>query len=163
MSTATLYAHFKGKEDLLMAAIDSGGAQIVAATVPAARRAPDWPQSVRAGIGAMFSYLSSQPAIAGLMFVEVYAAGPEALERRMEALQPLEDLRREGYKLFPTTPPIAAEMIAGGVRALIYRTIHNKGPERLPALGPISTYISLAPFVGAEEACAVANGDGRGR
>ena len=162
MSTATFYAHFDGKEDVLAAALESGGAQIVAASLPAAHRAPNWPQSMRAGIGAMLSYLATRPALARLMFVEVYAAGPEALERRSEALAPLEDLRREGYRLSPSTPSIAGEMIGGGLRGLIYRRIHDSGPEALPALGPICTYIALAPFIGAEEACAVANWDGRG-
>ncbi len=161
MSTATFYAHFDGKEDVLMAALESGGAQIVAACLPAARRAPDWPQSIKAGAGALLSYLASRPALARLMFVEVYAAGPEALERRSDALAPLEDLRSEGYRLSPATPSIAAEMIGGGLRGLIYRRIHDSGPETLPGLGPICTYITLAPFIGAEEACAVANWDGR--
>ena len=39
MSATTFYANFHGKEDALMAAIDSAGAQMVAAVVPAFRRA----------------------------------------------------------------------------------------------------------------------------
>ncbi len=163
MSATTFYANFRGKEDAMLAAIDSAGAQMVAAVTPAFRRAGDWPEGVRAGFGAMCNFLASRPALARLVTIEVYAAGPAAMERRVEALQPLEALAGEGFERAPKTPPIVAEAIAGGVYALAYRTIRDRGPEALPALAPICTYMALAPFIGAEEACAVANGSGRRR
>ena len=163
MSATTFYANFRGKEDAMLAAIDSAGAQMVAAVVPAFRRAPDWAVGVRAGFGAMCNFLASRPALARLVTIEVYAAGPRAMDRRVEALRPLADLAGEGYERSPMTPPVVAEAISGGVYTLAYRQIRNKGPQALPALAPICTYIALAPFIGAEEACKVANGDGRRR
>jgi AcrR family transcriptional regulator len=162
ISATTFYAHFEGKEDALMAAIDSGMAQMVAATVPAYRRAANWPEGIRAAFGAMFSYLASSPAFARLLAVEVYAAGPAAVERRSQAVKPLEALGTGVMESSPETPRIALEAIAGGVYALAYRQVRDKGPEFLPALAPLCTYITLVPFIGAEEACRVANGDGRG-
>jgi AcrR family transcriptional regulator len=163
MSATTFYAHFHGKEDAMLAAIDSAGAQMVAAILPAYRRAPDWPEGVRAGFGALCNFLASRPALARLVTVEVYAAGPAAMERRVETLAPLETLIAEGLKRSPQTPSIAAEAIAGGIYTLAYRRIRDSGPESLPGLAPLCTYIALSPFIGAEEACRVANGDGRGR
>jgi AcrR family transcriptional regulator len=163
MSATTFYAHFHGKEDALLAAIDSAGSQMVAAIMPAFRRAPDWPQGIRGGFGALFNFLSSRPALARLIAVEVYAAGPAAVKRRGQTLKPLEALVAGGRERSPETPAIAAEAIAGGVNTLAYRQIRDKGPEALPYLAPICTYIALSPFIGAEEACRVANGDGRGR
>ena len=163
MSATTFYANFDGKEDALMAAIDSAGAQMVAAVVPAFRRAPDWPNGVRAGFGAFCNFLASRPALAQLVMVEVYAAGADAVQRRREATEPLGALLTEGYEHWPKAPGIAAEVISGGVYTLAYRRIREKGPGALPALAPLYTYIALAPFVGPEEACEVANGDGRGR
>jgi AcrR family transcriptional regulator len=163
MSATTFYAHFHGKEDAMLAAVDSAVAQMMAVILPAFRRAPDWPEGIRAGFGAMFNFLASRPALARLIGVEVYAAGPAAVERRRESSKPLEMLATEGRKRSPQTPAIAAEAIAGGVYTLGYRRIRDSGPEALPALAPICTYIALAPFIGAEEACRVANGDGRGR
>jgi AcrR family transcriptional regulator len=163
MSASTFYAHFSDKRDALDAALAGGGAQLAAAVLPAARRAPDWAQGIRAGLGALFSYLAFRPALARLLAVEVYAAGSEAVARRNEAVAPLEALLAEGYGLSPETPAIAVEAIAGGVYALAYDQIRRHGPASLPALAPIATYIALAPFLGAAEACAVANGGGRGR
>jgi AcrR family transcriptional regulator len=163
MSATTFYAHFHGKEDAMLAAIDSAGAQMVAAIMPAYRRAPDWAEGVRAGFGALFSFLASRPAMARLVTVAVYAAGPAAVERRVETLRPLEVLVSKGYERSAATPRIAAEAIAGGVYTLAYRRIRDSGPEALPSLAPLCAYIALAPFIGAEEACRIANGDGRSR
>ena len=161
MSTKTFYANYDGKEDALFDTLESGGAQMVAAVLPAFRRAPDWAHGIRAGFGALFGYLGSRPAFARLIAVEIYAAGPAAVERRAEIVRPLEELLLEGRERAPEIPPIAIEAIVGGVYTLVYRRIHEAGPERLPGLAPTCTYIALAPFIGAEQACAVANGDGR--
>jgi len=163
MSATTFYAHFKGKEDAMMAAIDSAGAQMVAVTLPAFRRAPDWPQGIRAGLVALFNYLASRPALARLIVVEVYAAGPAAIECRTKALRPLERLLMKGHERSPEAPAIATEMITGGLISLAYRQIRDAGPEALTALVPLCTYLALAPFVGAEEAYGVAIGQRTGR
>jgi AcrR family transcriptional regulator len=163
MSATTFYANFAGKEDAALAAIDSACSQILAAVMPAFRRAPDWPHGIRAAFGALFNFLASRPALANLAMVEVYAAGLEAMQRRMEALRPLQELIAGGSALAPEMPRIAAEGIVGGVYTLAYRRLREGGPEALPALAPLCTYITLAPFVGRDEACRIANGDGRGR
>jgi AcrR family transcriptional regulator len=163
MSATTFYAHFDGKEGAVLAAIDSACSQIIAAVMPAFRRAPEWPQGIRAGFGALFDFLASRPALANLAMVEVYAVGLEGMQRRMEALRPLQDLIAGGYELAPKTAQIAAEGIVGGVYTLAYRRLRDQGAAALPALAPVCAYITLAPFVGAEDACRIANGDGRGR
>jgi AcrR family transcriptional regulator len=163
MSATTFYANFAGKEDAMSAAIDSACSQIVAATMPAFRRAEDWPHGIRAAFGAWFNFLASRPPLANLAMVEVYAAGLETMQRRLEALQPLQDLIAAGYALAPGTPRITAEGIVGGVYTLTYRRLREGGAEALPALAPICTYITLSPFVGPDEACRIANGDGRRR
>jgi AcrR family transcriptional regulator len=163
MSATTFYGYFHGKDDAMLAAIDSAGAWIVAAVLPAFRRATDWPHGIRAAFGAFFNFLASEPAMANLVMVEVYAAGLEAMRRRTETLHPLQELIAAGYELAPETPRITAEGIVGGVYTLAYRHLRQGGVRSLPALAPICAYITLSPFVGPEEACRIANGDGRGR
>lgn len=158
MSTTTFYKNFRDKDDAMLAAIDAAGAQMMAAALPAIRRAPDWATGVRVGFGELFNFLASRPALARLVAVEVYAAGPAALERRMDNFQLFEALLTKGQERSSKTPAIAAEAIAGVVYALTYRTIQNQGPRALPDLAPICTYIVLAPSMDAEQACAAANG-----
>ncbi|HEU4707504.1 MAG TPA: TetR/AcrR family transcriptional regulator [Solirubrobacterales bacterium] len=163
MSATTFYANFAGKDDAMLAAIDGACSQTLAAVMPAFRRAPDWPHGIRAAFGALFNFLASRPALANLAMVEVYAAGLQAMQQRTEALHPLQELIAEGRALRPEMHPITAEGIVGGVYTLAYRRLREGGAEALPALAPICTYITLSPFVGPEEACRIANGDGRGR
>jgi hypothetical protein len=46
---------------------------------------------------------------------------------------------------------------------MIYDQVKRGGAETMQEIAPLATYITLAPFIGAEEACTIANGDGRGR
>jgi AcrR family transcriptional regulator len=165
MSATTLYAQFGSKEELMAAAIESAGAQMGAAMAPAVRRAPDWPSAVRAAIGAVFNLLTSRPALARLLLVESYVAGPFALERRVGYLEPLAELLEQGRERNPDAPAIATELIAGVFYSLGRKAMRQGGAEALPGLAPLCTYLALAPYVGAEEALAAANGDGgrRGR
>jgi AcrR family transcriptional regulator len=160
MSATTLYDVFAGKEEAMAAALDSAGAQMGAAMSIAARRAPDWAASVRAAVGALFTFLASRPALARLMFDEAYVAGAFALERRVGYLEPLEKLLREGDEGTAEAAPITAELIAGVFYSLGRRAIREGGPGALPGLAPLFTYLALAPYVGDTEACAAANGDG---
>jgi AcrR family transcriptional regulator len=163
MSATTFYAHFSGKEDLMGAAIDSACAQAVAAVVPAFNRQSSWPEAVRAGFGALLSFLASRPALARLVTVEVYAAGDAAIARRIEALTPLGALLENNTTIWSATPAVVFEMIAGGVAHLLHDTVRSDGPQSLPGLAPLCTYLTLIPFLGPERACAAANGEGGGR
>jgi len=162
MSATTFYANFSGKDDALMAAIDGAGAQVVAAVMPAFDRSADWPSGVRAAFGAMFSFLATRPALAHLMTVGIYGAGVPALKRRARALAPLGGLIEGGGRRFQL-PSVGLEAIAGAVYGLMYRQVRRGGAASLPALAPICTYMTLAPFIGAEAAAAAANGGGAGR
>ena len=76
ISLSTFYANFADKEEAMLAAVDSGSAQMLATTLPAFRRAPDWPHAVRGAFGAMFAFCAAEPEYTTLGAVDVYAAGP---------------------------------------------------------------------------------------
>jgi AcrR family transcriptional regulator len=156
-SLTTFYTHFRNKEEAFLAAYDAGGAQSFAAALPAYQRAPDWPHAVRAGLAALLAYLAAEPAWAQLSIVEVLAAGPLAMERRDSALSLFEGLLGPGYELAPDVHPVVAEAIGGAIYALMYEQIRDRGAHRLPELLPAAVIIALAPFVGTEAACKIAN------
>jgi AcrR family transcriptional regulator len=161
-SQRTFYEHFANKEEALLAALDAGSAQWLANTLPAFRRAPDWKNAVRGAYEGMFAFGVEEPEYSRLGAVEMYAAGKRALETRDRIMEQLEALLAPGYELAPETPPIAAEAIGGAIYALVYDQVRSRGPESLPELVPMSTYMTLAPFIGAEEAYELAAG-GRAR
>ena len=151
-SHRVFYGHFANKEEALLAALDSGSAQMLAAVLPAFRRARSWQESVRAAYEAMFAFGIEEPEYTQLGAVEMYTVGKRALQTRDTVMEGLEALLVPGYELSPDTPPIAAEAIGGAIYALIHDQVKRKGPESMPELAPMATYMTLAPFVGAEEA-----------
>lgn len=160
MSATTFYDSFGGKEEAMAGAIDSAAALMAAAMATAVRRAPDWAASVRAAIGALLSFLTSRPALAQLVLQEAYVAGPFALRRRVGTLAPLEALLAEGRELNPESPTIGIELIEAVFFGLGRRAMRDGGPGALSDLAPLCAYLALAPYVGAEQALVVANGDG---
>jgi AcrR family transcriptional regulator len=163
ISLSTFYANFADKEEAMLAAVDSGSAQMLATTLPAFRRAPDWPHAVRGAYGAMFAFCAAEPEYTRLGAVDVYAAGRRALEQRDGVMNTMEGLLVPGFERKPDVTPIAAEAIGGAIYSMIYDQVKRSGAESMQEIAPLATYVTLAPFLGAEEACAVANSDGRGR
>ncbi len=162
ISQRTLYEHFGGKGALLEAALDSSGAQLSAATLPAIRRSPGWPESVRAGFGAFCVFLAAEPEFAGLRAVEVYAAGPKAIRQRDAAGDAIlaETLAGGGPD---DVDPLVAEAIAGAIYSLMHDRVRDHGAASLFEIAPFLSYVALVPFLGPERAAEVANGDGRRR
>jgi AcrR family transcriptional regulator len=157
-SQRTFYEHFKNKEDAIVAALDSGSAHMLAAALPAFRRAPDWPHAVHDTQEAMFRWGAEEPEYARMGGVEMYAAGKRALDQREVVTEGMEGLLAPGYELRPETPPIAAEAIGGALYSLLYDHVNKKGPETLPDLVPTLVYVTLAPFLERDEAYEVAIG-----
>lgn len=157
-SQRTFYEHFKNKEDAIVAALDSGSAHMLAAALPAFRRAPDWPHAVHDTQEAMFRWGAEEPEYARMGGKEMYAAGKRALDQREVVTEGMEGLLAPGYELKPDTPPIAAEAIGGALYSLLYDHVNQKGPETLPDLVPTLVYVTLAPFLEADEAYEVAVG-----
>jgi AcrR family transcriptional regulator len=157
-SQRTFYEHFKNKEDAIVAALDSGSAHMLAAALPAFRRAPDWAHAVHDTQEAMFAFGAEEPEYARLGGVEMYAAGKRALDQREVVTEGMEGLLAPGYELKPETPPIAAEAIGGALYSLLYDHVNKQGPETLPDLVPTLVYVTLAPFLSRDEAYEVAVG-----
>lgn len=163
ISLSTFYANFADKEEAMLAAVDSGSSQMLATTLPAFRRAPDWPHAVRGAFGAMFAFCAAEPEYTTLGAVDVYAAGKRALEQRDRVMESMEALLIPGYERRPDASPIAAEAIGGAIYSMIYDQVKRGGAKSMGEIAPLATYVTLAPFLDPEEACAIANGEGRGR
>src|SRR5262249_3139823 len=98
-SHRTFYEPFANKEKALLAALDSGSAQMLATVLPAFRRGQSWEHSVRAAYEAMFGFGTEEPEYTQLGAVEMYAAGKRALQTRDTIMEGLEALLQPGYDL----------------------------------------------------------------
>lgn len=157
MSVRTLYANFSSREDLMLAAIDSAGALAVATVLPAHRRNPSPTEGIRAAFGALLGLFASRPNLAHLLLVGAFEGGGPAMQRRSEALRPIEGLlSRPDPHRHARPKGITAEAILSGILGLARRRLLDVGPGGLPSLIPVCTYVALSPLVGPEQATAAA-------
>lgn len=159
ISLSTFYAHFADKRDAVLGALEMSGAQIMASAVPAARRAGDWQEGVRALYESICAYFAAEPEMAQMALVGVYGAGAKALARRDRVIDSLTEMLAPGFEENPSAPKIAGEAAAATVYALMGQHVRREGPRNLASVVPLATYVTLAGFVGPERASAVANGE----
>jgi AcrR family transcriptional regulator len=164
ISQTTFYEYFGGKADALGAALDSSGAQLLSAVMPAVKRIEDWRTAVRIGFEEMCGFFAAEPDFAALRMVEVYAAGPEAIAKRdATSRQIVASLLRPAVEHGGVEPSgLVLEATVGALLGVFFEAIHKGKTADLPRLAPFLTYFTLAPFVGAEEAHEVATSRGRG-
>lgn len=157
-SQRTFYEHFDNKEDAMVAALDSGSSQMLAAALPAFRRGSSWKHAVHDTQEAMLHFAAEEPEYGRLGAVEMYGGGKRALEQREMVTEGMEGLLQPGYEIAAEVPQIAAEAIGGALYTLLYDFVKAKGPERLLELVPTFVYVTLAPFLPPEEAYETAVG-----
>ncbi len=159
ISNATFYQHFENKDDALLAALDLSGAQLIAASLPAARRADDWPTALNRAIKEICGFLAAEQAFAKLTAVEVYSAGPEALAQRDRAWEEIvEELVPADILNSAPAGRIALDASSGAMYALLYEKVREGEFEALQDLAPLLSYLVLTPFLGPDHATAVAKG-----
>lgn len=156
-SRRTFYEHYDSKEEAFLAAYDAGQQYVVEGARAAYEMPADWPRQVKAAIEEAISLLASEPAIAQLELVEVFAAGPRALERGGDTLGIHQALLDAGAQARPDAPELTAESIGGAIQQLLYDQLTTRGPDRLVEAAPALVFIALAPFIGADAAAEVAN------
>lgn len=163
ISQTTFYLHFADKHDVVDAALDAGIAQMLAVTMPSARRAPDWQRAVRAAAQAICAFSASEPAFARLGMVELYSAGSELIARRDQT--GIDLLRKLLTPAFDDgrVPDLFVEATVGAIIGVLYDRVLRGTPADLLDAAPLITYLVLSPLMGAEEACAVAVSPGTKR
>jgi AcrR family transcriptional regulator len=151
------YDNFTDKDDCYRAAFAAGVARVEALAAAAAASEESWRGKLRAGLGAILDFLDSEPDVGRALFVEVHAAGPEALARRAEAMKRAADFidlaRLESDE--PDSPPrIAPEGIVAGIHAVIHSRLSTGADEGFRRLLPEFMYFAVLPYFGAEDATA---------
>jgi AcrR family transcriptional regulator len=157
VSHKTFYDHFSGRHEAFLSTYRQGCDEVFGVSARAyGAHEDDWPGAVRAGLDMLLSWLAERPPQAHLAFVAFLAIGADAHLIRYEALQRFGVALAPGYERASDVPAIAAEAIAGGIFEIIAEEILRGRAERLQALLPLVTYITLAPFIGPQEAARIA-------
>jgi AcrR family transcriptional regulator len=145
VSRTTFYRMFKDKQDCFLAALRANAdsvASIMEAELEAVRADPS--QDPLAGLdrvlGTYLDLLHAAPALARVFLVDVYAAGPEAIEQRRRSLDRFVDIVAETYRgssgPLGTAPEqrLAAEVLVGAVSSMVTNAVGADDVGALPAL-----------------------------
>jgi len=151
-SQRSFYDCFLDKEEAMGAALETGAAQMLAAALPALRSNPDWPEVVSETLEAAFSCGVREPEYAALGEMRTYARRTRTLGQREILAELAEGLVRPGYERAPEMPAIAAEAIGGALYSLFCEHVRAAGTKTATDMVPAAVYVTLAPFLGAEEA-----------
>lgn len=156
-SLTTFYDRFDGKDDAVVAALRRDANRVLEVTAPAFRAEPDWPSAMASALHAFFAFLVIEQPFARFGGVDVHSGSRLVVEVRDQLLAASQAFIAEGYRKHPSANPIAGEAIGASIDALLFDQMVRRGPQRIYELAPTATYIVLLPFVGADEACAIAN------
>lgn len=161
VSRRTFYEHFNSKDECFVAAYEAVMAELDQRVGEAFAEEDEWPQAVKAGIGAMLGFLTEEPHLARLSMVEALVAGPVVVERYDAAIQSLVPYFRAGREgrsadVLAGLSPTTEEALVGGMVSLISRRIFADRGDELEALLPDLVEFTLTPYLGSAEAARVA-------
>jgi AcrR family transcriptional regulator len=154
VSRAAFYAHFADKEECFLAATGEGRQLMFARVVAAARAvpagAPD-EEMIRAANRAFLGFLVDEPAFARVFYIEMPAAGPQAVGRLEAAGRRFADLNRiwhqrarERHPDWPAVPDVAYLALAGAAAELVRSMVRAGRTDELPDLEDTLVSLHLA-------------------
>ncbi len=117
-----------------------------------------WPQRMRAALAATLEWFAAEPDVARFALVELSAVGPAFRPRFKAEFERATKLLEEGAGEDGPEPEMtrAYALAVGAILARIYEEVVLHRTSELPALLPDLTYELLVPFLGEEQARAIA-------
>ncbi|HEU4943871.1 MAG TPA: TetR/AcrR family transcriptional regulator [Solirubrobacterales bacterium] len=155
VSRRTFYEHFADKEACFLAAYEMVADHIRDSMRVAAEAFDDWPQQVRAALATMLRFLAGEPELARLVMIEPVAAGGEIAARHRASMQGFVEILKAGRPEHSGDRPLpeaTEETLVGGILSLIVREISAGKAKELEKLLPDLVELTLAPYLGGEEA-----------
>lgn len=136
VSKRDFYKHFTGKEECFLATYDNIVSHSVRGILAAAEGEEEWRERLRLGFLAFAGQIASSPDAARLALVEVFAAGPIAVEPMLRTSRLFEALVAKNFAFAdgrPQLPRLVVQgIVAGGDQMARARLL--SGHVREPAL-----------------------------
>jgi AcrR family transcriptional regulator len=152
VSRAAFYEYFESKEQCFLAAYDSISEWFCKRVEEAVATEESWRDRIRIGAAEALRLLAANPLVAHLMTVEVPRAGRVARERQQVVLERFATAIRADHPGREGLPDDLADLLLGGVVALIARYVDAGRAEQLPEATRVLVEYLLIPYIGAEEA-----------
>jgi AcrR family transcriptional regulator len=163
VSRAAFYLHFRSREDCFSAATRRGGQLLVEHVLESTRAARDAAgdgevsdeEVLREGCRAFLRFLADEPAFARVFYVDMPAAGPQAVERLQTAGSWYADINAKWHRRarvrhpdWPAVPADAYQALSGATAELIRARVTAGKTESLPDLEDTVVALHLAVMAG---------------
>ena len=159
VSRRTFYTYFDAKEDCYLATYDKIVGHLFTVGAEAADTERDWPHRVRAALRAVLRALAANPDLARFTLIEPQRIGGKVAKRLRSATEPaLTELDRGLPKRLKAPSREVQNALLAGMVALVARVVEAGEGERLEEFLPELAELLLTPYVGRDEAVAVAHG-----
>ena len=155
VSKSDFYRHFPNKEECFFAAYDGAVERLRADVLAACAGRSDWAEGVCAGLAAVLSALTAEPAQANLLLVEGLRAGPGVYGRFQCAVESFIPYLRDGAlggTRAGRSPEAADEAVVGGIASLLGRRVLAGESGDLDRFFPELAEFALTPYLGVAEA-----------
>jgi AcrR family transcriptional regulator len=151
VSRRTFYELFANRDECLAAVVEDVVGQVSCELAGAGLEGLEWRERVRAGLGAILSFLDREPVLARVCVVQALRAGAGVQERREELLGRLaavvDEGRLEGAR-GEGCSALTAEGLVGAAFAIVYARLLRG--ERRPLTGLLGelTGMIVLPYLG---------------
>ena len=155
VSRKTFYEHYASKEQCFVALYEQELERLFAPALQAFAGTEAWIDRLRTALGVLLGGIAADPVAARICFVEVLAAGPQALARRngaMASLDVLFDRDNVSTAVGSSRPRAVTAGAVGYLSEVLNREIAAGRIERLPELRAELMYTLTLPFVGPHNA-----------
>lgn len=151
---AQFYQHFESKEDCFAQAYAVWIERLCVSVLEAAATTPGWEPGVREAIVRLFQFVTSRPAIARALFVEVQIAGEPALARHEAAVERLAaaiDSARADVDPDEAPPEATGVFVVGGIESCVGEALSAGDPDRVWDALPELMHFAAGSYFGKEE------------
>jgi AcrR family transcriptional regulator len=158
VDSGAFYRHFEDKQRAFAAVNELYFQQLMAVTASAFIGGRSWPQRIWDAALASARFLEQNRNLAYVGFVEALAGGDESVKRVEDSLLAFTLFLQEGYQYAglnvggPEPSRVTLEAIALTSWEITYSEIRGAGSARLAGLTGHVSWLSLAPFLGVDEA-----------
>lgn len=145
-SSEVFREHFQDTESCFLAAYDLG-VEVLATTVQDGLGSPDTPPLARfeRSLSSYLDLLATEPSFARTFLIEVWAAGPRAVQRRLEVVRRFTALMTGVFNPPGSADgldPFACEALVGAISTLVTMRVAAGRFDQLPALRePIEGFV----------------------
>jgi AcrR family transcriptional regulator len=148
ISRRTFYDLYDSKEDAFLKALDAISKDLFEVVAEAFQSGEGFAGRLTAAITALLDFFATNPAYADLCLVAVLSAGPEAADRRNEALEKFVGLIKSAVDQELPKRGRPPELVA----EVLYTRVQQGRADVLPLLLPDLMYSTLQPYLGREKA-----------